>query len=366
MEILKNIKSEDLLMVSFGKSTGEIKKAKIRRYEDIFQLEYIVNNKAFHKNMKSDDVLVQIESLINNDFKECIVYTTKNDINIFRNKKNELKVKYHKPTKSIDSKTHDRQKKMIISDGISAPFLYDLGISDYEGNILDKKSRKFVQINRFLQIIDQSFDKIQFNHIPLRAVDYCCGKGYLAFALQYYFEKIKKIQACITGIDLKEDVIENLNQIAKKYEMDNIKFLYKDISDFNEPLDVALGLHACDIATDIFLSSAVRNNAKLIISVPCCQHQLFSQIENEQLKSLLSYGLQKDRFTEMLTNTLRVLALKSRGYSVDMIEFTAFEHTMKNVLIRAVYTNNIDVQAKKEYDKLKAMYNITKFSGDLI
>ena len=366
MEILKNIKSEDLLMVSFGKSTGEIKKAKIRRYGDIFQLEYILDNKAFHKNMNSSEVFIQIDSLISNEFKECILYSIQNDINIFRNKKNELKIKYHKPTKSTDSGTHDRQKKMIISNGISAPFLYDLGLADYEGNILDKGSRKFVQINSFLEIIDQSFDKIKFTDMPLKAVDYCCGKGYLALSLQYYLDKIKKVKASITGIDLKEDVIENLNQIVKKYEMNNIKFIFKDISDFNEPLDIALGLHACDTATDIFLSSAVRNNAKLIISVPCCQHQLFSQIENDQLKPLLSYGLQKDRFTEMLTNTLRVLALKSRGYSVDMIEFTAFEHTMKNVLIRAVYTNNIDVQAKKEYDKLKAMYNITKFSGDLI
>lgn len=366
MEILTNIKQQDMLITTFGKPTQDMSKAKIRKYQDIFQLEYIIDNKAFHKNINFDEVLQEIQLLISDKFKECVIYTKTNDIHLFRNKKNEINAKLFKPTKSTVDNTHDRQKDRVIKDGIQAPFLFDLGICDSKGAVTDKGSKKFIQINRFLQILDEAFLKIRFDEEKLNVVDFCCGKGYLTFALYHYLKDIKKKDAYITGIDLKQDVIENLITIADKYAMKNIEFVFADITSYDKPVDIALGLHACDTATDIFLSSAVKNKAKLIISVPCCQHQLFKQMKNESLKPIIDYGLQKDRLTEMLTNTLRILALKSKGYNVDIIEFASLEHTMKNVLIRAIYTGRMDADAKSEYDRLKTMFEITEFEGDSI
>lgn len=193
-------------------------------------------------------------------------------------------------------------------------------------------------------------------------------------AVYHYLKDIKNLKAEVLGVDLKEDVINDLNKMVKELELKDINFLHKDIKQVDEPVDIAIGLHACDIATDIFLTNGVKNRAKLIISVPCCQHQLFSQIQNTDLKSILDFGLQKDRFTEMLTNSLRVLALKKNAYQVDLLEFASIEHTMKNVLIRAVLKDKINNQsvledkknAEKEYDKLKKLFNVNEFEGDRI
>jgi len=366
MDILSDIKHKDILQVSFGKATADMSKAGIRRVNDGFQLEYFSDNKAFHINFDGSNLFEHIYKLITTNFKECTIFTKQNDIVVFRNRKNELIIKNHKPTKSVVNTSHDKQKNHIIKDGTDAPFLYYLGISDINGVVTDKGRRKFAQINSFLQIFDHAFEKLSFDNKQLKVVDFCCGKGYLTFALHFYLHNIKHMNTNITGIDLKSDVIDNLNDIAEKYGMTDLTFISGDIKAYDDYLDIAVGLHACDIATDIFLSSAVRNKAKLIISVPCCQHQLFKQIDNEQLKPMLSYGLQKDRFTEMLTNTLRVLALKSKGYSTDMVEFAPVEHTMKNVLIRAIYTGKPDENAKEEYNRLKTMFSVTDFEGDTI
>ncbi|HOD92454.1 MAG TPA: SAM-dependent methyltransferase [Clostridia bacterium] len=366
MDIFTDIRQQDILMASFGKPTGEMDKARIRKVNDIFQLEYFVKNKAFHINLHPNDIIGQIKSLVTDTFKECIIYTDENDIVIFRNKKNDLRIKRHKPTKHVVNTTHNKSKNYLIKDGTDAKFLYDLGICDLNGVVTDKGSKKFIQINRFIQIFDHAFAKMQFNSNELKVVDFCCGKGYLTFALHHYLKNIKNLNTKVTGIDLKYDVIGDLNRISEKYEIKDLEFVSGDIKAYDEPLDIAIGLHACDVATDIFLSSAVRNKARLIISVPCCQHQLFKQISNEGLKPLLSYGLQKDRFTEMLTNTLRVLALKSKGYSVDLVEFAPIEHTMKNVLIRATYTGIKDKESVSEYYRLKTMFNILDFEGDTI
>lgn len=366
MDIFSDIRQQDIIMVAFGKSTEKMDKARIRKINEIFQLEYFTDNKAFHKNFDGDNVIQQIRKLILTSFKECIIYTNEYDIVIFRNKNNDLIKRRHKPTKSVVNTTHNRQKNHLINDGKEAMFLFDLGICDKDGVVTDKGNKKFIQINRFIQLFDHAFSKISFNNEKMRVVDFCCGKGYLTFSLYHYLQNIRNIQTKITGIDLKSDVINDLNRISEKYNMTDLDFISGDIKTYDDSLDVAVGLHACDIATDIFLSSAVRNKAKLIISVPCCQHQLFRQINNKDLTPMLAYGLQKDRFTEMLTNTLRVLALRAKGYSVDIVEFTSIEHTMKNVLIRATFTGILDKEAESEYKKLKAMFSISDFEGDSI
>lgn len=364
--MIKDLDSKKIIMISFGKDTGLIKKAKIRRLNDSFQLEYIFNDKAFQKNIEESDILNELTELLGKSFKECVIYMTDLDLYIFRNSKGILSVRKKKATKIMKDNSHDDEKNYILMNGIGSPYLYDLGICDEEGNVTDKGSKKFRQINRFLEIVGSDIDKIAVKNRQIKAVDFCCGKGYLTFALHQYLTEIRGLDAYVTGIDLKQDVIEELNTITMKYKLENLMYMNADINSYNENLDIAVGLHACDIATDIFLSNAVTHNAKMIFSVPCCQHQLFKQIKNDDLKYMLSYGIQKDRMTELLTNTLRVLALRARGYSVDMIEFIPIEHTMKNIMIKAVFTGICDKKAESEFTSLKERFNIVELEGDKI
>lgn len=353
-------------MISFGKDTGLIKKAKIRRFNDSFQLEYIFNDKAFQKNIEDKNILNEVNDLLGKSFKECVIYTADYDLYIFKNSKGDISLKKKKATKVMKDNSHDDEKNYILKNGSGSPYLHDLGISDEQGNITDKGSKKFRQINRFLEIVASDIDKITEKDNKIKAVDFCCGKGYLTFALHQYLKEIKGFDAHVTGIDLKQDVINNLNTLTGKYGLNDLQYICADINSYNGDFDIAVGLHACDIATDIFLANAVRRNAKMIFSVPCCQHQLFKQIKNDDLKYMLSYGIQKDRMTEMLTNTLRVLALRARGYSVEMIEFIPIEHTMKNIMIKAVFTGIYDKKAEEEFTNLKERFNIVEFEGDRI
>lgn len=232
-----------------------------------------------------------------------------------------------------------------------------------EGKVFKKHYSKFRQINRFLEIADDSF-----KHLPsegtLRIIDFGCGKSYLTFALYYYLKLIKNRNVEITGLDLKEDVINFCNKTARELKYDDLKFLTGDIADYKSTgADMVVTLHACDTATDFALINAVKWNSKVILSVPCCQHELFSQIDNEINEPMLKHGIIKDKFTELLTDGLRGLKLESKGYDVNMIEFTSLEHTSKNIMIKAVRLNKINKntreKAAKEYEELKNFYKVT-------
>jgi SAM-dependent methyltransferase len=212
----------------------------------------------------------------------------------------------------------------------------------------------------------QDEDKMWEGRNDIRIYDLCCGKGYLTLALHYYFSNIKGMKTEIEGIDLKEDVIGKLNSIIKKLNLEGIKFVHGDILEAQlESPDMVVALHACDIATDISLAAAVAENTKLIMSVPCCQHELFSQMANEELAPILKYGIMKDKFTELATNALRGLALEASGYNVKMIEFTAVTHTMKNIMIKAVKGKKKSSKALKEYYRFSKSMGV-KCSAELI
>lgn len=346
---------ENIKLITFGgPKTSGLTKTRIRRLvladKYSYQEERIIDNKAKHINIDFDKIEERFIENITNEYKNSVIYTDKADFYIRRSKKGKLSVVKKEATKAdLSPMAHNIEKNYIIPEGIPVPFLVELGIMNAEGQVRKKHYSKFRQINRFLELVD---DESSFwrNRSEIKIYDLCCGKGYLTLALHYYFAEINNMKINVEGMDLKNDVITFLNSIVEKLDLKGIKFIYGDIqkAQLRSP-DIVVALHACDVATDIALAAAANANAKIIMSVPCCQHELFKQIKNEDLSPILKYGIMKDKFTELSTNALRGLALESRGYSVKMIEFTTIEHTMKNIMIKAVKDGSNNPAAFKEF-----------------
>lgn len=247
---------------------------------------------------------------------------------------------------------HNRQKNYLLKEGVPVPFLVDLGVMTPEGKIVRSRYDKFRQINRFLEFIEDILPKLHRER-ENRIIDFGCGKSYLTFAMYHYLKIIKGYSIHVVGLDLKKDVIGRCNMLAEKYGYDRLSFYCGDIADYEgvEQADMVVTLHACDTATDYALEKAVRWGAKVILSVPCCQHELNRQIKNDLLKPVLGYGIIKERMAALITDALRAELLEAAGYRTQILEFIEMEHTPKNLLIRAVKEGK-PKENQKELDKL--------------
>ena len=251
---------------------------------------------------------------------------------------------------------HNRVKNYLIPGGVPCDFLIRLGVMGKDGTVFPRSYGKFRQINRYLEIIEDVFPYLPKDK-TLKIIDFGCGKAYLTFALYHYLKVMKGRKVEIIGLDLKEDVIDFCSGVARDLGYDALTFLKGDIADYRDDhADMVVTLHACDTATDYALINAVAWNTKVILSVPCCQHELFKQIKNDLHHPILKHGILKDRFTEYLTDGLRGLKLESVGYDVAMIEFTSLEHTARNIMIKAVKTNAAGAYAKKKRETARQQY----------
>ena len=225
------------------------------------------------------------------------------------------------------------------------PFLQDLGVMTQEGKIVRTKFDKFRQINRFLEFIEDILPQLSKNR-EVTILDFGCGKSYLTFAMYYYLHELKQYDIRIIGLDLKKEVIRHCNELAKKYGYEKLTFLEGDIAAYEgvDQVDMVVTLHACDTATDYALAKAIGWNAKVILSVPCCQHELNRQIQNDVLAPIMKYGLLKERFAALMTDGLRAEYLESAGYHVQVLEFIDMEHTPKNILLRAVKHSSVSAE----------------------
>ncbi|MBQ8597932.1 MAG: SAM-dependent methyltransferase [Lachnospiraceae bacterium] len=233
--------------------------------------------------------------------------------------------------------THNRSKKYVLEEGKPVPFLVELGVQTPEGKIVRSRYDKFRQINRYLEFVEDILPSLK-KEGPVHVIDFGCGKSYLTFALYYYLHEIKGIDVTITGLDLKEDVIDNCNRLAEKYGYEGLRFYKGDISTFEgcDRVDMVVTLHACDTATDYAIQKAIDWKARVIFTVPCCQHEVNKQIQSELLSPVLKYGLLKERIAALLTDGIRAELLTQAGYDTQVLEFIDMEHTPKNILIRAV------------------------------
>lgn len=325
-----------------------------------FQAEYQYEKKVIQENLSCSQVLDFCVNLVFRDFKQINLFTEEEDIQILASKPDRPRITQKPGTQKQGSLAHNQKKHYIIPDGQPCDFLIYLGVMDEKGKVFQKHYSKFRQINRFLEILQDVFPHLPQNpgH-PLRIIDFGCGKVYLTFALYYYLCVMQNLDVEIIGLDLKEDVISFCNKVASDLHYDGLKFFMGDIADYtNDHADMVVTLHACDTATDYALINAVRWNTGIILSVPCCQHELFSQIRNDLHKPMFKHGIIKDRFTELLTDSLRGLKLEAHGYDVAMIEFTSLEHTSKNIMIKAVKTRDSNPKAQEEYQQLKEFYQV--------
>ncbi len=331
--------------------------------EYMYQAEFHFDKKVTHENIPYFSVIDFAEKTIREDFKQINILTEHEDIQILASKPENPRITRHKTLRKAGDLSHNKKKQYIIEDGVPCDFLIRLGVMSQDGRVFKKHYSKFRQINRFLEIADNCFEYLPAKG-RLRIIDFGCGKSYLTFALYYYLKIIKNRDVEIIGLDLKEDVIRFCNDTAKALGYGELKFLTGDIADYeSDGADMVVTLHACDTATDFALINAVKWRSRVILSVPCCQHELFSQIDNAVSQPMLKHGIIKDKFTELLTDGLRGLKLEAAGYDVNMIEFTSMEHTSKNIMIKAVMSDNASDTAMKkandEYEALKAFYNVS-------
>lgn len=326
---------------------------KIEESTTYWQIEKYINNQVFHTNLQETELENTLLQHFN-DYKQCCILNPEETINVFNNKGKAI-IKHIKAKNCYDL-THNKQKNYCINEGDDVPAMRELGIFTNENKIIASKYDKFKQINKFIEIID---DKLkQYTKKEINIIDFGCGKSYLSFVLYHYLTKIKKLNATIRGYDLKADVVKNCNKIAKKYNYDNLLFYNEDIANVKDlnNIDMIITLHACDIATDFALNFAINNNIKYIFSVPCCQHEVNLSIhKGGDYDILLEYGAIKEKFSALLTDTIRAKVLECRGYKVDVIEFIDFEHTPKNLMLRAEKTKNA-IASLDNLLKLKKQY----------
>lgn len=304
------------------------------------QCEEYRNNQAFHLNLEAEATSEYVENQMK-VFKQMQMETRQFRYQVLVSKKGKMTIQKRLQTAEVKevNYSHNRAKHYILEEGKTVPFLRDLGVMTKTGEIVRTKFDKFRQINRFLEFIEDILPQLPKDR-EVTILDFGCGKSYLTFAMYYYLHELNGYDIRIIGLDLKTDVIEACNQLAKKYGYKKLKFLEGNIADYtgSDEVDMVVTLHACDTATDFALAKAVGWKAKVILSVPCCQHELNGQMANEVLAPLFSYGLIKERMAALVTDSLRAEYLKREGYDTQILEFIDMEHTPKNILIRAVYT----------------------------
>lgn len=334
----------------------------------LFQIEEYTKTQVFHKNLTAGDAGSYLTGKLSSDtssqtasFKNALVETQSFTANVLVSKKGTITIKKKMNTSAKQPKiflSHNRKKKYILEEGIPVPFLIDLGVMTQNGNIVNAHYDKFRQINRFLEYIEDILPSLPTGR-ELRILDFGCGKSYLTFAIYYYLKVLKGYPVRITGLDLKEDVIRHCNELAVKYGYDKLEFLCGDIAYYDgcSQVDMVVTLHACDTATDYALAKAVGWGAKVILSVPCCQHELNKQIKNDLLSPVLHYGILKERMAALMTDGLRAQILEANGYRTQILEFIDMAHTPKNLLIRAVYNGHC-ADNKAQINELLAAFDI--------
>lgn len=330
---------------------SEFKKITVSLMPKFYQIAKYTEKQVFHENVTADKIAERCFEITDGYFQQLNAWSDEKEIYITISKKGKLFYKEKKISSSVSCPSkieHNRKKQYILPEGEIIEPLVDMGIFTKEGKVVQSMYDKYKQINRFIEIIDDSIR--QHDYKKLNIIDFGCGKSYLTFIVYYYLTEIKKIDATIIGLDLKKDVIEKCNKAAEKYGYKNLRFELGDINGYKCPFDVdmVITLHACDTATDFALYNAINWGAKMIFSVPCCQHELNAQIETDNLSILTRYGIIQERFAALLTDSIRGNLLEYCGYKTQLLEFIDFAHTPKNILIRATLKNNPSKASKEK------------------
>lgn len=352
-EIIQNIVQETIhkIIISDPKQKNtEYYKIIIRpvliKGKQYYQVESFTKTQAFHLNVSEEDIESAILERVE-FYKQIEAETSKHKYQVRVSKKGKLFVSKKEIESSINIEQHNRQKNYLL-EGIQIPILQDLGIISSEGKVIQKKYDKYKQINRFIEMVEDTLKEKDYQEMTI--IDFGCGKSYLTFVLYHYLHEMKQINAKIIGLDLKEKVIEECNQLAEKYHYDQLSFLAMDIKDYQatDKIDMVITLHACDTATDYALYHAIQWNTDIILSVPCCQHEVNQQINPNTFTIITEYGLIQERMSALLTDALRANLLGLMDYQVQVLEFIDSQHSPKNILLRAVKKERRDKERLKK------------------
>jgi SAM-dependent methyltransferase len=308
--------------------------------KEYYQVEKYTDKQVFHENIDSDLLKEKVLEYTIDNYKQVSAWSSITTFDLRVSKKGKVHLGKKKSDNiSFINKEHNKEKNYILKEGMIIEPLIDLGVFTKEGKVVNSKYDKYKQINRFVEIIDDEIKKNEYKELTI--LDFGCGKSYLTFVLYYYFVEIKKINVNMIGLDLKKDVIEKCNDIAKRYNYNNLRFELGDINGFkyNDKVDMVITLHACDIATDYALYNAIKWNSKMIFSVPCCQHEFNKQMNTEELSILTRYGIVQERVAALMTDAVRGNLLECVGYKTQLLEFIDIAHSPKNILIRASKTS---------------------------
>lgn len=376
-----------ILSATLSKPTKQVQEILGKNYERVkirfkggsekaYYAEFFTEKQSFHQNFSEEELEEFLKKNIGLSFKNCVERTEEKEITFLTNKKGKTsrleknisstdKGAFVKPLSAkaaannfSNHSSASRVKNYIIKEGTSVPFLQALGVMTDSGKVVASKADKFRQVNRFLELVNDVIPEIlrQKNAAgdkePLQILDFGSGKSYLTFAVQYLLENVKKIPCQIVGVDLKEDVVKTCSDLAQGLKIQNLKFVCGDIAEYSgKNPDLVISLHACDIATDYALNFAVLRKAKAILSVPCCQREINSQLSknsNQTFSSLLKYGIFRERFSALLTDAVRAELLEKAGYKVQVLEFIDMEGTPKNLMIRGTLNVSASETEKKD------------------
>ncbi|QGG53416.1 class I SAM-dependent methyltransferase [Lysinibacillus pakistanensis] len=347
--------------------SNEVKRIKLKPIllKDVYhiQIEYQFERILKHENVPLEDFPVRL-ALFFNEYRQAHMDFIDEKVQIQLSKKNKVLWKSDKSAapKQINL-AHNRQKNYLLREDQPYPFLIHLGVQSEEGKIKKQKYDKFKQINRFIEFIDDALAYLPKDR-QVRILDFGSGKSYLTFALYHYLKVEKGLDIRVTGLDLKKEVIEECSKIANDLGYEQLEFLVGDINDYNSEsnVDMVVTLHACDVATDMALARAVKWGARVILSVPCCQHELNRQLNTPALDIMLQHGLLRERFAALATDAIRAEILSLVGYEAQLLEFIDIENTPKNILIRAYHTGKkTSSEQRARYDNFLALLNAQPF-----
>lgn len=345
----------------FGSEKG-MKKAYIKRISikgrPKFNCVYRFETKDITKNYEEETCINLIEQFLKNDFKNAVLFTSENDWYFEQiNEKKQILKKVLPSKKEIPSFNHDKQKNRIIKS-IDKKYLHLLNITNSEGLVLKNAQDKYRQINRYIEILSPLIKGLKGQEI-LEIVDMGSGKGYLTFALYDFLVNTQNRAVRLSGIELRTEMVELCNKIAKECNFDNLNFQKSTIQSYNtDTIDILIALHACDIATDEAIYKGIVKSAQLIVVAPCCHKQIRREMEigkaKNELDFLIKHGIFLERQSEMITDGIRALILEYYGYKTKIFEFISDVHTPKNVMIVAQKSNNKGRNKDEIMAKIKA------------
>ena len=350
-EMLTDI--ETAVISSPAKKSSEIRRIKVEKLilkgKTAYRFSRFTKTQVMHENIEDKMPVEKIlDTMSEENFKQCDIngnYT----LTLLMNKDKLFKITGVKENVNYSLNTdkgHNRKKNYILKDK-AVPWMIKLGLMDENGVVISSMQKKYRQINRFLEMLADVEE-----HLPENCtiIDMGCGKSYLTFAMYHYFNELKHKNVTITGFDLKKDVVEHCNKLAEEFGFEKLKFYNRDIAEIDDPenkIGMIITLHACDTATDIAMFHGIRWGCKVIMSVPCCQHEIFPQLNKNSLSPITDHGILRERFAALATDGIRAKILEIMGYKTSVMEFIDMEHTPKNIMIRAVKNKNGTDKAKK-------------------